>query len=101
MKHNQLYSRLQQGVVSFIALVALVVMSLAAVALIRSVDTATLIAGNLAFKQAATASADAGVESRYSMDGNDTNRPEEQRILGRTPRTPSMCTPPPQDTILA
>jgi Tfp pilus assembly protein PilX len=53
----------QQGVVLFIALIALVVMSLAAVALVRSVDTATLVAGNLAFKQAATSSADAGVEA--------------------------------------
>lgn len=53
----------QRGVVLFIALIALVVMSLAAVALVRSVDTATLVAGNLAFKQAATSSADAGVEA--------------------------------------
>jgi len=53
----------QDGVVLFFALIALVVMSLAAVALIRSVDTNTLIAGNLAFKQSATASADTGVET--------------------------------------
>ena len=53
----------QQGVVLFIALVALVVMSLAAVALIRSVDTNTKIAGNLSFKQSALISADRGVES--------------------------------------
>ncbi|WP_245234302.1 pilus assembly PilX family protein [Methylotenera oryzisoli] len=53
----------QSGVVLFFALMALVVMSLAAVALIRSVDTNTLIAGNLAFKQSATASADTGVET--------------------------------------
>lgn len=53
----------QQGVILFIALIALVVMSLAAVALVRSVDTSTLVAGNLAFKQAATSSADAGVEA--------------------------------------
>jgi Tfp pilus assembly protein PilX len=53
----------QRGVVLFIALVALVAMSLAAVALIRSVDTNTIIAGNLAFKQAATASSDSGLES--------------------------------------
>lgn len=52
----------QRGVVLFFALIALVVMSLAAVALIRSVDTNTLIAGNLAFKQAATSSGDSGVE---------------------------------------
>ena len=52
----------QRGVVLFFALIALVVMSLAAVALIRSVDTNTMIAGNLAFKQAATTSGDSGVE---------------------------------------
>ena len=57
----------QQGIVLFIALIALVVMSLAAVALIRSVDTNTLIAGNLSFKQAATTSADAGVEAAISQ----------------------------------
>ncbi|MDZ4297164.1 MAG: hypothetical protein U1A04_02415 [Moraxellaceae bacterium] len=53
----------QQGVVLFFALIALVVMSLAAVALIRSVDTNTMIAGNLGFKQSATVSADSGVET--------------------------------------
>jgi len=53
----------QHGVVLFIALIALVVMSLAAVALIRSVDTNTMIAGNLAFKQAAISSADIGLET--------------------------------------
>lgn len=53
----------QRGLVLFFALIALVVLSLAAVALIRSVDTSTLIAGNLAFKQAATTSGDAGVET--------------------------------------
>lgn len=53
----------QQGVVLFIALIALVVMSLAAVALIRSVDTSTVIAGNLSSKQSATTSADSGVET--------------------------------------
>jgi type IV pilus assembly protein PilX len=53
----------QRGVVLFFALIALVVMSLAAVALIRSVDTSTMIAGNLAFKQAATTSGDGGIES--------------------------------------
>lgn len=41
----------QRGVVLFIALIAMVVLSLAAVALIRSVGTGTSIAGNLANKQ--------------------------------------------------
>lgn len=53
----------QQGVVLFISLVALVVMSLAAAALIRSVDTNTRIAGNLSFKQSALISSDRGVEA--------------------------------------
>jgi type IV pilus assembly protein PilX len=53
----------QRGVVLFFALIAMVVIMLAAVALIRSVDTSTMIAGNLAFKQAATSAGDAGIEN--------------------------------------
>jgi type IV pilus assembly protein PilX len=65
--HHRAHAAKQRGVVLFFALIALVVMSLAAVALIRSVDTSTMIAGNLAFKQAATASSDRGVESAITM----------------------------------
>jgi type IV pilus assembly protein PilX len=61
--HQRGHAFRQRGVVLFFALIALVVMSLAAVALIRSVDTSTMIAGNLAFKQSATTSGDSGVES--------------------------------------
>jgi Tfp pilus assembly protein PilX len=53
----------QKGVVLFFALIALLAMSLAAVALVRSVDTSTIIAGNLALKQSATTSGDAGLEA--------------------------------------
>lgn len=53
----------QRGVSLIFALIALVAMSLAALALVRTVDTATLVAGNLAFRQAATTSADSGVET--------------------------------------
>lgn len=53
----------QKGVVLFVALIALVVMSLAAVALIRSVDTNTIIAGNMALKHSALVSSDRGVET--------------------------------------
>ncbi len=42
----------QRGVVLFVALIAMVVLSLAAVALMRSVDSGSSISGNLAFKQA-------------------------------------------------
>ncbi|MDO9205442.1 MAG: hypothetical protein Q7U19_08320 [Methylotenera sp.] len=60
-KHTNRYT--QKGVVLFFALIALVVMSLAAAALIRSVDTNSLIAGNLSFKQSSMLSADSGVET--------------------------------------
>lgn len=53
----------QKGLALFVALVVLVAMSLAGIALVRSVDTATLIAGNMAFRQSATTSGDAGVEA--------------------------------------
>jgi Tfp pilus assembly protein PilX len=53
----------QRGVVLFFALIAMLAIMLAAVALVRSVDTSTIIAGNLAFKQAATVSGDAGTET--------------------------------------
>lgn len=52
----------QKGAVLFIALIVLVAMSLAGIALIRSVDTTNLIAGNLAFKQGATFGGDWGIE---------------------------------------
>ena len=62
----------QAGVVLFIALIALIVMSLAAVALIRSVDTNTMIAGNLSFKQSALISADSGVETALGWLNNQS-----------------------------
>lgn len=52
----------QTGVVLIITLIVLVAMTLAAIALVRSVDTTNIIAGNLAFRQSATHSADAGVD---------------------------------------
>ncbi len=55
----------QRGVVLFIALIVLVAMTLAAIALMRSVDTNTVIAGNIAFKSAALNSTDQGVEAAY------------------------------------
>lgn len=54
-----------RGAVLFIALIVLVAMTLAGIAIMRSVDTATLIAGNLAFKQGTIQSADNGVEQAY------------------------------------
>lgn len=53
----------QRGVVLLITLIALVTLALAALALVRSVDTNIIVAGNVSLKQAATLTADNGVES--------------------------------------
>ena len=52
----------QRGVALFFALIAMVVLSLGAVALLRSVDTASSVAGNLAFRQATMAPVTDSVE---------------------------------------
>jgi Tfp pilus assembly protein PilX len=54
-----------RGAVLFIALIVLVAMTLAGIAIMRSVDTTTLIAGNLAFKQGTIQSADNGIETAF------------------------------------
>ncbi|WP_161603768.1 pilus assembly PilX family protein [Noviherbaspirillum massiliense] len=63
----------QKGVVLIVALVVLVAMTLAAIALVRSVDTNTIIAGNVAFQQAAIHSADTGIETAVAfLEANKT-----------------------------
>lgn len=52
----------QRGAVLFITLIVLVAMTLAAIALVRSVDTTTLVAGNLAFHQSTTHYGNTGIE---------------------------------------
>ena len=56
----------QRGVVMMITLIVLVAMTLAGLALTRSVDTTNIIAGNLAFQQSAVQSTDTGVETAIS-----------------------------------
>lgn len=60
--HARAARRAQQGVILFVALIVLVAMSLAGIALMRSVDTNVLIAGNLAFRQGATLAGDRAIE---------------------------------------
>jgi Tfp pilus assembly protein PilX len=64
----------QKGVVLFIALIALVALSLAAVALVRSVDSGNVISGNLAFRQATLQASDHGVEAAFIALGGITNQ---------------------------
>lgn len=56
----------ERGVVLFIALIVIVAMMLAGAALMRSVDTGSVIAGNFAFKQATIQAVDAGIEAAYN-----------------------------------
>ncbi len=60
----------QHGAVLLFSLIALVAMSIAALALIKNVDTATLIAGNLAFRQSTTATAEAGIQQGVTLLAN-------------------------------
>jgi Tfp pilus assembly protein PilX len=56
-------ARAQRGVILFIALIVIVAMALAGLALVRSVDTNVIVAGNIAFKQGATNAGDTGIEA--------------------------------------
>jgi len=60
--HQTSTLRRQHGVVLFIALIVMVAMSLAAIALIRSVDTTNILIGNLAFRQSSILPANIAVE---------------------------------------
>ncbi len=65
----------QSGVVLFIALIVLVAMSLAGIAIMRSVGSGVLVASNLAFKQTTTAGAERGAEAAkewLTMQGGAT-----------------------------
>lgn len=82
----------QCGVVLFFALISLLAIMLAAVALIRSVDTSTMIAGNLAFKQAATTSGDAGTEAAVAwLAGMETANIAKNVLTDRTHRFNLTC----------
>jgi type IV pilus assembly protein PilX len=65
---------LQRGVVLMISLIILVALTIGGIALFRSVGTTNIIAGNLAFQQAATFSGEAGSEAaiRSIEEGNLT-----------------------------
>jgi len=66
----------ERGISLMVVLVALLIISLAALALLRSSDTSTIIAGNLAFQKTALQSGDAGAEEAIAWlvanAGDDT-----------------------------
>ncbi|MGB7589280.1 MAG: hypothetical protein WBM00_11285 [Solirubrobacterales bacterium] len=59
--------RSQRGTMLIIALIVLVAMTLAGIATMRSVDTATVMAGNIAFRQSALNAADQGLQAGYAL----------------------------------
>jgi Tfp pilus assembly protein PilX len=67
-------------VVLLIALIILVAMTLAGIGMMRSVDTGTLIAGNIAFRQATMNAGDAGTSAGFETlvamgnSGNSTDK---------------------------
>jgi len=61
-RRGRIAIRRQRGIVLFIALIVMVAMTLAAIALIRSVDTTNTAVGNLAFRQASILPANYAVE---------------------------------------
>lgn len=67
------YQPRQKGMALFIALIALIVLSLAGIALVRSVDTSNVIAGNLAFRQGSLHATDVGIETAYNTLGTITS----------------------------
>jgi len=61
----------QRGVVLIIALIALVAISMAGIALMRSVDTSNVVSGNIAFNEAAVQMTEIGAELAYvDVDAN-------------------------------
>ena len=75
--------RRQQGVVLLIALIILVAMTLAGLGLIRSIDTGTLVAGNIGFRESAVQSGDSGIElARTWLMNNRNSLNNDQQMFG-------------------
>jgi Tfp pilus assembly protein PilX len=66
--------RRQRGITLILALIVLVAMALASIALTRSTFMSNVIAGNLAFQQAATTSADQGIETAIAWIENNNSQ---------------------------
>lgn len=77
-------SRRQRGTALFVALIMLVAMSIAAVSLVRSVDTTVVISGNLAFQQAALQAADFGIEAAVN-DLDSKTKDDEWKVGVKCP----------------
>src|SRR5439155_22217389 len=80
----------EHGVVLFIALIVMVAMSLAAIALMRSVDTTSSVIGNLSFRQASILPANYGIEDAAAGLFNDASPAFLARIADVRVDTPTQ-----------
>ncbi|MDP3439158.1 MAG: hypothetical protein Q8R95_06125, partial [Azonexus sp.] len=60
----------QRGMVLFIALIAMVIMTLGAIAIYRAVDSGTAVSGNIAFRQQGLAMTNRGIETAIEWLAN-------------------------------
>ena len=82
-QRNSIGARGERGVVLLIALIVLVAMTLAGLGMMRSIDTGTLVAGNIGFREAAVATGDAGVErARAWLMANLNSLDSDQPAVG-------------------
>jgi len=65
----------QRGMMLIIALIVLVAMTLAGIATMRSVDTAAVMAGNLALRQSTLNAADQGIQAGFNLLNTPTLNP--------------------------
>ena len=65
----------------FIALIVLVAMTLAGIAIMRSVDTGNLVAGNMAFKQSSLSASDNGIAQAFNWLTTTINNPATYATL--------------------
>lgn len=70
MQNKLMVHRRERGLVLVMVMIVMVAMMFAGVAMLRSVDTATLIAGNMSFRQAATHQGDIGIETAAAWLGS-------------------------------
>lgn len=65
--------RQQQGSTLIMVLIVLIILLISSLTLVRSTESSTLIAGNIAFKKAASLAAEVGIGEAVTTLGNMTN----------------------------
>lgn len=107
MLNNRLFSRRrravfaarQRGVVMMVAMIVLVAMTLAGIALTRSMETTNMIAGNMAFKQVSVQAADVAMEQAVAfIEGNGGSGVLGGDLLANGYRASVDYAPPAMDT---